>query len=201
MSLPRELMVAISLLTDSDYAVLSGFARHDGLLIDESRLNSAIEQAVDDRIAFAREFLDFASTILVTSVRNDDMAARNSLARTYYAAHHAIRAALLHRNRADEYDHRDAIKAFDDLVKTNPFLAEKLKDILETGSKPEETRRALLNLLDMRHAADYHGYGSRTPSTPPTDFKSEAQNAQNWVCLLIEKIEKYVFERRAGIIK
>ena len=80
MSLPRDLLVAVSVLTSNDQARLRDFARYDPLLIDASRLDHAIEVAVDDRIAFSRGFFAFGGVLLKMSAVSDDMPARNALA-------------------------------------------------------------------------------------------------------------------------
>jgi|GEM_PF-2016324 len=201
MAVPRDLLIDLSLSSKEQLTKLRSLARFDSTLINAGRLEMAVRLAVDDRLQFARDFLSFARDLASQVKQTDDMYARNALGRTYYAAHHGIRAALLELQDGDEYDHREAIKAFHQLLLDNNFLREKLKSLHGSNTTPDRTRQALVDLLEMRHDADYHGYGSSKPGRQSLDFMSESQQAMKWVAELLEKIETYIEDRRNGKVK
>jgi len=81
MALPRQLLIAVSLMSPQRKAGLDELCHLDPQLIDAGRLPKAIDEAVDDRLAFAQEFLSFGGQLLGSSTSSQDMFARNALAR------------------------------------------------------------------------------------------------------------------------
>lgn len=154
--------------------------------------DSAIDEVCDDRLAFARAFLEFARQIhSLTVPSNTEMIARNVVSRCYYTAHHAIRALLMFHERGDTSGHVEAIEQFADVLKNTSSLKSKLAS---HGDVPQR----LKDLLHNRHLADYYPYAAVNPKETPVDFPVAATDALSFVGQLVDKIEDYIRVKRVG---
>jgi hypothetical protein len=113
MSASGKLKIEISKLPRDQYATLINFHDLEPGLVSVTDLDGVIDEVCDDRLAFARAFLEFARQIHSLAVPSTtEMIARNVVSRCYYAAHHAIRAFLMFHERGDTSGHDAAIEQF-----------------------------------------------------------------------------------------
>ena len=90
MAASRELLVYASQLRRADYPEGWG---------GTPELETAVAQAVHDRLELAHAFLRAAQRLLAGASEEVDF--RNVISRAYYVCHHAIRACILYRQRGD----------------------------------------------------------------------------------------------------
>lgn len=187
MALP--FLIYCSLLKKAQYASLRELDNLSPGLVDLAAVNQAINVSVEQRMLLARDFLTFSQN-LVTLTTEDEMANRNAVSRAYYAVHHAVRALLLFEERGDVDGHREAIEAVCALLKRNPAVRSKL-------GETQVFREAFLDLLDRRHLADYHPFGTNVPNEAPLDFAKAAQEAIDFAQKVVEKADEYIAQKEA----
>lgn len=190
MSLP--FLIYCSLLKRAQYKDLRDLANVHYGAVDMVRVDQAMHDGVEKRLDFAQQFLLFAESLL-SSGANSEIANRNAVSRAYYAAHHAVRALLLFEEHGDVDGHREAIEATFSLLKRNPAARSKLGDA-------EFFRASFVQLLDRRHLADYHPYGTDAPNEAPLDFAQAAQEAIQFARRVVEKTREYIKLKEAGTI-
>ena len=187
MSLP--FLIYCSLLKKAQYASLRELDDLAVGLVDIAAVNQAINVSVDQRMSLAQDFLAFSQSLLAQGT-GSEIANRNTVSRAYYAVHHAVRALLLFEERGDVDGHREAIEAVCALLKRNPAVRSKLGDT-------QEFREAFLDLLDRKHLADYHPFGTNAPKEAPLDFAQAAQGAVKFAQKVVEKTAEYIAQKEA----
>ncbi|NSW55954.1 MAG: HEPN domain-containing protein [Armatimonadetes bacterium] len=171
----RELLIACSLTTGSERERFGGAIEID----------LAVKQAAVDRLLLAEEFLASAGEMLSSGRRDVDY--RNSISRAYYACHHAIRALSLHKDRQDRYGHDAAIEYLAEVAKSKSRLRARV-------GEAQSVMNELTGLMDARHLADYHPYGTDKPRKKPCDFAAEASSAIATARKVVGAIKAYIAE-------
>ena len=123
MALPITLLIAVERLKRDENTLLRHYSRLHAPTVDIGLIDSAVQQVVLDRIAFAKEFVASAKDMLAGTPGIMDF--RNATSRGYYAVHHTLRAVLLFDLKADTYGHSEAIEDFVKRMRAIPALRAK----------------------------------------------------------------------------
>ena len=189
MAFPTTLLIAIERLKQDENALLRRYGGLHAPIVDIMLIDSAVQQVVLDRIAFAKDFVASARDMLTGTPNVIDF--RNATSRAYYAVHHTLRAVLLFDLKADIYGHAESIEIFVRRMNGIPPLRAK-------ANAASITEATLLEILHRRHLADYHCYGSSDPLEPPVDFSVIAPQALSFSDTVVVKMEEYLQDRIAG---
>lgn len=155
-----------------------------------------IEQVVDDRLAFADRLLAFSTRMLngAGGGGDADMVLRMALARSYYAAYHALRALHMAFEGWDPDGHKETVEATVKLFVKHPALAARFS--WATPGLPA----ALTELLEERHVADYHFYGRDVERPAPLDFAVQAPRAYTLGTSVVGTVRIAIADRRSGVL-
>lgn len=189
MSLP--FLVYCSLLKRAQYKDLRDLANVHYGAVDIIRVDQAMRDGIEKRLELAEQFLLFSEGL--SSGNSSEIANRNTVSRAYYAAHHAVRALLMFEERGNVDGHREAIEAAFSLLGRNPAVRSQLGDA-------KSFRADFTELLERRHLADYHPYGTDAPNEVPLDFAQAAQEALQFAGRVVEKTREYIRLKEAGTI-
>jgi uncharacterized protein (UPF0332 family) len=176
----------MSLLKRGMHDDLQRLARLHPTLVNRTELDLVIDQVVDDRLRFARSFLEFAATVAAAPVLSE-IHARNAVSRTYYAAHHAGRALILFTTRDDPFGHIETAIAIEVAVRKLPRLA--------TRIGPDAKSR-VLGWQRLRSRADYSIYGVEDAGETEIDFPQEAPRMLTECEAFVSSIETYILSER-----
>ncbi len=100
---------------------------------------------------------------------------------------------LMFEERGDVDGHREAITATSALLKRNRAAESKL-------GNPEKFRDDFLEMLNRRHLADYHPYGTNTPNEAPLDFAQAAQEAVQFARRIVDNTREYIKLKESGVL-
>lgn len=150
-----------------------------------------MRDGIEKRLELAEQFLLFSEGL--SSGNSSEIASRNTVSRAYYAAHHAVRALLMFEGQGNVDGHREAIEAAFSLLGRNPAVRSQLGDA-------KSFRTDFTEMLERRHLADYHPYGTDAPNEVPLDFAQAAQEALQFARRVVEKTREYIRLKEAGTI-
>ena len=154
-------------LTQPKYALLQDLT--DQAVLDAPTLEAALVQAVDDRFALARGFVDAAK---VLAASQDPIVRRSAVSRAYYGAYHAARAVVFAVHRRDEKDHDKVAQGVDALLRRQGSLQTALKE-----------------LRDLRNEMDYSPYPG-----PDDETEYEADEIEGAIGDTIRKTQGLIGE-------
>jgi hypothetical protein len=189
-SLP--LLVYASQLGKTQYADLRDVARIQAGVVDIGALDEAMQCSIERRLEFAEELLLFAESLARPE------ASRERHRRPQCRIKSVLCGASCHsctcscsRNAATWHGHSDAIEAARDLLRRVPAARAKV-------GHPDEFQRRCKNLIDQRHLADYHPYGTNAPGVSPIDFVKESADAALFARHILEKVREYIAWKEAS---
>ena len=180
-------LAEISLIKRGTHDDLQRLARLNPALVSATELNAALGRVVDDRLSFARAFLEFAQ-MLLTLPTPDEMTYRNAIARSYYAVHHAARALVIFIEHDDPFGHIATADAVAVATKKHPRLREALG---------EDGKGRILAWQSLRNRADYSIYGQEDASEPSLDFATKAPHTLRECEEFVSAVETYVQNERS----
>jgi uncharacterized protein (UPF0332 family) len=143
----KQVLVYVSRLSQEEAAAVFNVAKVFQNNQIRSELLAAIQDVAEDRLSRATGCLDLARALCKAG---DHESIRAAVNRAYYAAHHCIRAMVLHRKKSDPDDHAASIKVLEELLNEPQFakITRLNKGIIA------DVKAAMNN----RHVADYSPY-------------------------------------------